>query len=277
MNTIQNPHTQKHRKLTSIAAALGLVVALAAGTLATATAEAALDDGGFCIVASSDEGKFTGDKGPAGCGEAQTPEVPTVPGPQTRLVLMQSLALNASYLVMEKTDWADGSTFDLNELGTLPAPLAYNDANGRIECAPQYDSCEVRVSAISKSNGSVIARASFELLATIFPTMTFEAGQPFVRKEEGVIASPANEFTAVVSGVKSLAEAKAEISAPSLYTADDLRFEAQFYASQGGSNQLMGSVILDSDAITCTTSRATVEDWNGERVVVEDSFCINSL
>lgn len=270
-------NTKKNRRSAQIAMALGLVVAFATGTLATVSADAALDDGQFCIVTSSDEGKFTGKRGPAGCGEAQTPEVPTVPGPQTRLVLTQSFALDASYRVMEETDWADGSSFDLNELRTPPAPLAYNDADGGIECAPQYDSCEVRVSAISKSSGSVIARASFELLASSVPTMALEAGQPFVWKEEGVIASPANEFTAVVSGVKSLAEAKAEISAPSLYTADDLRFEAQFYASQGGSNQLMGSVILDSDAITCTTSSATVEDWNGERVVVEDSFCTNSL
>lgn len=261
-----------------LAIAVAIVIVLIASVLSNKVsapqADAALSPS-FCIGAKYE--KFVAKHGPAHCGEAQTPEVPTVPGPQTRVVLMQSFALDAGYRVMEKTDWADGGSFDPTELTSLPAPLAYNSAEGVIECAPQYDSCEVRVSAVSKSSGSVIARASSELVASNVPTMVFEPGQPFVWKQEGVVASPINEFTAVVGGVKTLAEAKAEISAPSLYTADDLRFEAQFYASQGGSQQLMGSVILGSDAITCTISSATVEDWNGERVVTEDSFCYSAL
>lgn len=259
-----------------VAIVIVLLASVLSNKVSAPQADAALSPH-FCIGASSDEGKFVGKHGPAHCGEPGTPEVPTVPGPQTRLVLMQTLALDAGFQVMRETDWADGVEFDPTDLERLPAPLAYNSAEGAIECAPQYDSCEVRVSAVSKSSGSVIARASSELLPSTIPTMVFEPGQPFVWKQEGVVASPVNEFTAVVGGVKTLAEAKAEISAPSLYTADDLRFEAQFYASQGGSQQLMGSVILDSDAIACTASSATVEDWNGERVVTEDSFCYSAL
>lgn len=69
-------NTQNHSRPALIAAALGLIVALTAGTFATVSADAALDDGSFCIVASSDEGKFTGDKGPAGCGDPAEPAPP---------------------------------------------------------------------------------------------------------------------------------------------------------------------------------------------------------
>lgn len=73
-------NTKKNRRSAQIAMALGLVVAFATGTLATVSADAALDDGQFCIVASSDEGKFTGERGPAGCGEgASQPEQPVEP------------------------------------------------------------------------------------------------------------------------------------------------------------------------------------------------------
>lgn len=83
-------NTQKHSRPALIAAALGLIVALTAGTFATVSADAALDDGSFCIVASSDEGKFTGDKGPAGCGEA----APEQPQPEVAPFIMHRLTVS---------------------------------------------------------------------------------------------------------------------------------------------------------------------------------------
>ncbi|GLJ62217.1 hypothetical protein GCM10017576_23470 [Microbacterium barkeri] len=72
-------NTNRRNLLVVSAVALGL--SLIAAPLIGNGANAALDDGGFCIQAKGFQGEFTGMAGAKSCGTAEQPEEPEIPEP----------------------------------------------------------------------------------------------------------------------------------------------------------------------------------------------------